>query len=119
MGEIKRMIEIDGSTAQLSSSINETFSFADLTAGNYFMKFYYYDYNEEKMALQTATYEVLGTIKGDVNGDGKVNVSDVTALINMILGITTTDQTRADVNGDGKVNVSDVTALINLILGIS
>ena len=119
MGEIKRMIEIDGSTAQLSSSINETFSFADLTAGNYFVKFYYYDYNEEKMALQTATYEVLGTIKGDVNGDGKVNVSDVTALINMILGITTTDQARADVNGDGKVNVSDVTALINLILGIS
>ena len=58
-------------------------------------------------------------IKGDVNGDGKVNVSDVTALINMILGITTTDQTRADVNGDGKVNVSDVTALINLILGIN
>ena len=26
-------------------------------------------------------------IKGDVNGDGKVNVSDVTALINIILGI--------------------------------
>lgn len=25
--------------------------------------------------------------KGDVNGDGKVNVSDVTALINIILGI--------------------------------
>ena len=27
------------------------------------------------------------TIKGDVNGDGKVNVSDVTALINIILGV--------------------------------
>ena len=59
-----------------------------------------------------------GTIPGDVNGDGKVNVSDVTALINMILGITPIDQTRADVNGDTKVNVSDVTALINIILGI-
>ena len=57
-------------------------------------------------------------IAGDVNGDGKVNVSDVTALINMILGITPIDQTRADVNGDTKVNVSDVTALINIILGI-
>ena len=55
---------------------------------------------------------------GDVNGDGKVNVSDVTALINMILGITPMDQTRADVNGDTKVNVSDVTALITIILGI-
>ena len=55
---------------------------------------------------------------GDVNGDGKINVSDVTALINMIMGITTMDEASADVNGDGKVNVSDVSALINIILGI-
>ena len=58
-------------------------------------------------------------LKGDVNGDGRVNVSDVSALINMILGMTTMDQTRADVNGDGRVNVSDVSALINIILGIA
>ncbi len=55
---------------------------------------------------------------GDVNDDGKVNVSDVTALINMIMGITSMDEAGADVNGDGKVNVSDVSALINIILGI-
>ena len=59
------------------------------------------------------------TNPGDVNGGGKVNVSDVTALINMILGMQTMDQGKADVNGDGKVNVSDVTALINIILGIA
>lgn len=58
-------------------------------------------------------------IRGDVNGDGKVNVSDVTALINMILGTLPTDQARADVNGDTRVNVSDVTTLINIILGIT
>ena len=57
-------------------------------------------------------------IPGDVNADGKVNVSDVTALINMILGVTPKDEARADVNGDGRVNVSDVTALINIILGV-
>ena len=57
-------------------------------------------------------------LKGDVNGDGKINVSDVTALINMIMGITTMDAAVADVNGDGKVNVSDVSSLINIILGI-
>ena len=58
-------------------------------------------------------------VPGDVNGDGRVNVSDVSALINMILGITPMDQTAGDVNGDGRVNVSDVSALINIILGIS
>ena len=65
-------------------------------------------------------YPVEQTIvNGDVNGDGRVNVSDVSALINMILGLETMNQPQADVNGDGRVNVSDVTALINLILGIS
>ena len=63
--------------------------------------------------------EPVEPIVGDVNGDGRVNVSDVTTLINMILGLTPMDETRADVNGDGRVNVSDVTALINIILGIS
>ena len=55
---------------------------------------------------------------GDVNRDGSVNVSDVTALINMILDVLTKDEESADVNHDGSVNVSDVTALINIILGV-
>ena len=59
-----------------------------------------------------------GTL-GDVNGDGKVNVSDVTTLVNMILGIVPKDVVRGDLNGDGKINVSDVTTLVNIILGIS
>ncbi|MBO4813809.1 MAG: leucine-rich repeat protein [Muribaculaceae bacterium] len=55
---------------------------------------------------------------GDVNGDGRVNVSDVTTLVNMILGVVEKDEQVADINGDGRVNVSDVTALINIILGV-
>ena len=60
--------------------------------------------------------EEEGGLVGDVNGDGRVNVSDVATLINMILGLTPMDETAADVNSDGKVNVSDVSALINIIL---
>ena len=63
-------------------------------------------------------FSEIPAANGDVNGDGKVNVSDVTTLINMILGVTPMNQSVADVNGDGKVNVSDVTALINIILGV-
>lgn len=53
---------------------------------------------------------------GDVNGDGEVNVGDVTALINAILGDTTYEQKVCDINCDGEVNVTDVTTLINTIL---
>ena len=60
--------------------------------------------------------DIFSQITGDINGDGEVNVSDVTALINKILGSSTYTDAVCDINGDGEINVSDVTALINMIL---
>ncbi len=59
-------------------------------------------------------------IAGDANGDGGVNVFDVTATVNHILGSSNDgfDSEAADVNGDGSVNVFDVTKLVNIILGV-
>ncbi len=51
---------------------------------------------------------------GDVNGDGEVNLSDVNAVIDLIIAGERTP--AADVNQDGEVNVSDVNAVIDLIL---
>ena len=60
----------------------------------------------------------LGGLKGDVNGDGKVDIEDVNAAINIILDLKQpTDYTgNADLNGDGKVDIEDVNAIINIIL---
>ena len=52
---------------------------------------------------------------GDVNGDGGINISDVTALIDLLLSGGETSA-GADVNGDGHVDISDVTALIDRLL---
>ena len=60
--------------------------------------------------------DIYSQATGDINGDGEVNVSDVTALINKILGSSTYSNAVCDINGDGEINVSDVTALINMIL---
>lgn len=60
--------------------------------------------------------EAIPLPAGDVNRDRRVNVSDVTALVNMILGLIPKDLDTADVDGNGRINVSDVTALINIIL---
>lgn len=53
---------------------------------------------------------------GDIDGNGEVNMSDVTALINHILHAATYDSTLCDIDGNGEVNVTDVTALINILL---
>ncbi|MDO4510995.1 MAG: leucine-rich repeat protein [Bacteroidales bacterium] len=56
---------------------------------------------------------------GDANDDGMVNVSDITTIINHILGNEPEpfSKTGADCNCDGVINVSDVTATVNVILG--
>ena len=52
---------------------------------------------------------------GDVDGDGNINISDVTALIDLLL--TDGSMTAgADVDGDGNLTISDVTALIDMLL---
>jgi surface protein len=58
-------------------------------------------------------------LRGDVNNDGKVDVTDVNIVVNIILG---KDQAsnydgRADVNNSGGVDVSDVNTIVNIVLG--
>ena len=53
-------------------------------------------------------------LPGDVNLDGVVNISDINAVINIILASGYDE--NADVNGDGVVNISDINAIIGLIL---
>ena len=63
------------------------------------------------MALGAAAQAV----SGDVNGDGTVNISDVNAIIAIVLdghGVNP----EADLNGDGTVNISDVNLVIDEIL---
>jgi hypothetical protein len=51
-----------------------------------------------------------------VTGDGQVDISDVNAVINMMLGKLSSTP-AADVTGDGQVDIADVNAVINLMLG--
>ena len=56
-------------------------------------------------------YEAL---KGDVNGDGVVNGTDIQAVINFI--VAGTFDKSADVNEDGQVNGTDIQEIINIIV---
>ena len=50
-----------------------------------------------------------------MNGDGEVNINDVTKLIDMVL--SGNSSSTGDVNGDREVNINDITKLIDIILG--
>ena len=57
-------------------------------------------------------------LRGDVDGDGQVKISDVTALINYLLSgdASAINLQAADCDQDGNIKISDVTALINYLL---
>ena len=73
--------------------------------------------NETTLVEPTNTNEP----DGDVNGDGSVNIADVTALVDIILGNDNEayDHTAADIDGDNNITITDVTALVNIILSMS
>ena len=60
-------------------------------------------------------------IRGDVNSDGKVDIADVTALINYLLShdATGVNLEAANCNQDDTISIADVTALINYLLSHS
>ena len=57
---------------------------------------------------------VAANVYGDVNGDGEVNIADINAVIDVILGGAI--KPGADVNNDGEVNIADINAVIDVIL---
>ncbi|MBO7610259.1 MAG: dockerin type I repeat-containing protein [Muribaculaceae bacterium] len=74
--------------------------------------------NLETMKL-VITKKTAPGIVGDVTGEGDVDVSDVNAVINIILNKATQADYpgNADITGEGDIDVSDVNAIINIILG--
>ncbi len=57
-------------------------------------------------------------LKGDLDVDGSVSISDVTTLLNVIAGKSTLQiGVDGDLDGDGSVSISDVTVLLNVIAG--
>ena len=87
----------------------------------YYATVYYYSEGREKQMAESDTYTIyfdnVPTV-GDVNGDGEVNIADVNAIIDFILGrqVSTDVLLAADVDGNGEINIGDVNAVISIIL---
>ena len=64
-------------------------------------------------------YKDGSSLKGDVNGDGAVNVADISAIISIMADGNSEGESskEADVNEDGAVNVADISAVISIMAG--
>ena len=57
-------------------------------------------------------------VTGDVNGDGTVDVADISSIISVMAGGAEEPEfIRADVNGDGTVDVADISSVISIMAG--
>lgn len=78
-------------------------------------------------AVMLLVWIPVGTVvgaasRGDVNGDGAINVLDAIALYNAVAGggdpLTPEQEDLGDVNGDGAANVLDAIVLYNIAGGL-
>ena len=63
--------------------------------------------------------DTMVVVKGDVNGDGRVNIADYTLAKRSVLKTYTLSDVQAagaDVNGDGRVNIADYTLIKRHVL---
>ena len=63
-------------------------------------------------------FTIPATLKGDVDGDGKVTAADIVAMTNYMMGNPPAgfSKANADVNLDGVINIADIVAVSNIIM---
>ena len=67
---------------------------------------------------QQLGFDPNASLRGDVDGDGNVNIADIAALIDYLLSnnADSIDTDAADCDQDGTTTISDVTTLIDYLL---
>lgn len=93
---------------------------------DYYQLAYYYQYSNRETPFTshvTVSQDILVTVrlkklKGDVNGDGEIDVQDITSMVSGIMGESSSDYyaMNADIDDNGEVNVIDITNLISKIM---
>ncbi|MBP5408633.1 MAG: glycosyl hydrolase 53 family protein, partial [Prevotella sp.] len=76
-------------------------------------------YNHDTGKPYAAFYELKNFLpNGDANDDGKVNVTDIVAVVNFIMGTIPEvfNKNAADMNNDGYINVTDIVKIVNFIM---
>ena len=113
-----QLFKSGSSSAAYSTTVKGNFAsytISGVASGTYTMKVSKKNHVTREYTVTVGTQAVTQNaqihLKGDVNGDGKVNTSDVgkvNAHAKGVSSLTGYQFACADINGDGKVNTSDV-----------
>ncbi len=90
-----------------------------ILAGGAYLKLSSSEASGKDEVYTTLFPKTSGGVECDVNGDGEVTGSDVTALYNYLLFNDASAVVNGDQNGDGDITGSDVTAVYNILLGLN
>ncbi len=65
-----------------------------------------------------ATVDNLSGRVGDMNGDGRIGITDVVEIIDAVLADSPANA-MIDINGDGQMTINDITTLIDQVLDVN
>ena len=105
-GALYGTVTVEGTTLRYTASSE---LMPDVVAFSYY----------ENSRLRGYGFLQTGLPMGDVNGDGKVDLSDVKCVVNHFVGIPNTSflSVAADANGDGVVDIADAVHIVNFVVG--
>ncbi|MBO4850459.1 MAG: dockerin type I repeat-containing protein [Prevotella sp.] len=108
-GELVYETDADGSTSFGGTEATES--------GTYYLALHEMEGSARTVKVTYRVPDMAGW--GDVNGDGQLNVSDISSIVDIILGQVSfsVDEWNADINNDGILSIQDITMLVDIILG--
>ena len=113
--EPKYTVAVPGGTKDSAGKYTATYDIPEVAAGTYTVQVSKKNHVTREYTVTVGTeakrLDMEIHLKGDINGDGRVNTSDVGKANAHAKGaslLTGYQFTCADINGDGKVNTSDV-----------
>lgn len=113
--ESKYTTTVPGGTKDSSGKYTTTYEIPEVAPGTYIMRVSKKNHVAREYTItvgaEAVTQDVQIHLKGDINGDGRINTSDVGKANAHAKGsslLTDYQFACADINGDGKVNTSDV-----------
>lgn len=113
--EPKYTVAVPGGTKDSAGKYTATYDIPEVAPGTYTMQVSKKNHVTREYTItvgaEAVTQDMRIHLKGDINGDGRVNTSDVgKANIHAkeVILLTGYQFACADINGDGKVNTSDV-----------